>query len=264
MNYLERKVLLKKKEVARQKNKVDINRIIKSEGFNRTPVSLVKAIKAGSGIIGEFKRRSPSAGYFNSDGNLKNTLELYQDNKVSGFSILTDESDFGGNLEDLKLARELVKGPVLRKDFIVNEYQIFEAKAAGADAILLIADALDEFHCENLSILAKTIGLEVLMEFHSKSALSKLNKHVDIVGINNRNLKTLKTDLKTAQNLIKYLPYEVPKISESGISNYQEILDLVTIGYDGVLVGEFLLKNQEDLDLRSLNGSLIKIKSEKE
>jgi indole-3-glycerol phosphate synthase len=168
MNFLEKIIAEKHKEVKSRREMVSVKQLTEMELFSREPISLSESIKNGSGVVAEFKRKSPSAGEFNLNGNLEETLTFYQSHGVSGYSILTDNKKFGGELMDLTHARAVVTGPVLRKDFIVDEYQLFEAKAFGADAILLIADGLDEFHCENLTTVAKSLGLEVLMEFHSK------------------------------------------------------------------------------------------------
>ena len=257
MNYLEKKIQEKYLEVLKNRHRKPVSELTKSRFFNRESISLSNAIKQGSGIIAEFKRKSPSAGDFNMDGSLLDTVRLYQKNGVSGYSILTDSKDFGGSISDIEDIRPLVDGPILRKDFIVDEYQIFEAKAAGADAILLIAAALDEFHCENLAFMAKSIGLEVLMEFHTKDELVKMNKYVDVIGINNRDLKTLKTDLKYALELIKYLPYEAVKIAESGVKSDHDLRQLIAAGYDGALIGEFLLKSIKNSDVDSVNDAIL-------
>jgi len=252
MNFLEKIVAEKHKEVKRRREIASVNSLTEMELFSRETISFSDSIKSGSGIVAEFKRMSPSAGPFNRDGNLEDTLAFYQSHSVSGYSILTDKEKFGGELIDLAHAREVVTGPILRKDFIVDEYQIFEAKAFGADAILLIADALDEFHCENLTVVAKSLGLEVLMEFHSKEELRKINDNVDVIGVNNRNLKTLKTDVQTSVDLIKYLPFDKVKISESGINNPSQIKTLLDVGYDGFLMGEYLLKSKEENGLKDI------------
>jgi len=252
MNFLEKIVAEKHKEVKQRREITSIKSLTEMGFFSRETISFSDSIKNGSGIVAEFKRMSPSAGLFNRDGDLEDTLAFYQSHNVSGYSILTDKEKFGGELIDLTYSREVVTGPILRKDFIVDEYQIFEAKAFGADAILLIADALDEFHCENLAIVAKSLGLEVLMEFHSKEELRKINDNVDVIGINNRNLKTLKTDVQTSIDLIKYLPFDKVKISESGINSPSQIKTLLDVGYDGFLMGEYLLKSKAENGLKDI------------
>lgn len=260
MNFLDKIVASKHEEVKYRRTMTSIKSLTEMELFSRETYSFSNAIKKGSGIVAEFKRMSPSAGSFNIDGILEDTIAYYQSNKVSAYSILTDNERFGGDLIDVSTTRALVTSPILRKDFIVDEYQIFEAKAYGADAILLIADALDEFHCENLTTVAKSIGLEVLMEFHSKEELPKLNDNVDVIGINNRNLKTMKTDVSTSIDLIKYLPYDRVKISESGISSTAQIEQLINVGYDGFLMGEYLLKSKAENGLKLIVDQALNLK----
>ena len=261
MNFLEKIVAQKRIEVEQRKKNQRISDLTKMDLFERETLSFSSSIKNGSGIVAEFKRKSPSAGVFNKDGNLEDTLAYYQKSNVSAYSILTDFNLFGGSLEDVKKARQLVNSPILRKDFIIDEYQVFEAKAYGADAILLIADALDEFYCENLAIVAKSLNLEVLMEFHTKEELVKLNDNVDVIGINNRNLKTMKTDLQTSIDLFKYLPYDSIKISESGISNKSQIKQLIEVGYDGFLMGEYLLKSKSINGLKEISSQVVNSKN---
>lgn len=243
MNILDEIIAHKRVEVEQRRKEKSINELVKMNGFDRSSRSLVSTLKSGTGIMAEFKRKSPSAGSFHSNISLEETLNFYEQQQVSGLSILTDQTYFGGELVDLEVAAGKKIAPVLRKDFIVDEYQIFEAKAYGADAILLIAAALDEYHAKSLAVVAQSLGLEVLMEFHSAEELSLLNENVDIVGINNRNLKTLKTDVRTALELARQLPFDRVKIAESGISSAFEIQELLKVGFDGFLIGESVLKN---------------------
>ncbi|MFT5819417.1 MAG: indole-3-glycerol phosphate synthase [Crocinitomix sp.] len=243
MNLLEEIIQYKRTEVKQRRIAVPLNELFVKPNFERAVKSFSASIKNGNGIVAEFKRKSPSAGSFNQHS-IDAVLQSYQKNKVSAISILTDEHYFGGDLSDLEKASNLDFAPVLRKDFIIDEYQIFEAKAYGADAILLIAEALDEYHATYLGTIAKSIGLEVLMEFHGASELHKMNENVDVIGINNRNLKTLKTDVRTAFDLVRKLPYDTVKIAESGISSEFEIQELLKVGFDGFLIGESLLKDQ--------------------
>ena len=244
MNLLEEIVKHKKKEVGQARERMSIPELIKLPGFAKQTKSFKEFIKNGSGIIAEFKKKSPSAGAFDLGMKMEEVLMFYKKHQVSGVSILTDEKYFGGNVENLVIADALMDVPVLRKDFIVDEYQLFEAKAYGADVILLIAEALDEYHATYLATIAKSLGLEVLMEFHGVNELKKYNENVDVLGINNRNLKTLKTDIRTSFDLMKHLPYDSVKIAESGITSPYEITELLKAGYDGFLIGESVLKNK--------------------
>lgn len=243
MNLLNEIIEHKKAEVAEKRKSVPMETLLEKPLFRKSPVSLRNSLKKGNGLITEFKRKSPSAGKIKNH-TLEDVLEIYRENKTSGLSVLTDEHYFGGSVQDLQKASNLDIAPILRKDFIVDEYQIFEAKAYGADAILLIAEALDEYHTTHLSVIARMLGLEVLMEFHSPDELHKLNENVDIVGVNNRNLKTLKTDLRASFEMIRRLPYDQFKIAESGISSSYEIRELLKVGYEGFLIGESILKDQ--------------------
>lgn len=243
MNLLDEIIERKRREVKLRREKIPLSELFKSRYFDTPMQSISAAISEGTGIVAEFKRKSPSAGIIGKNKALDQVLSEYEKHKVSAISILTDEHYFGGSLNDLREARNTVNIPILRKDFIVDEYQIFEAKANGADAILLIAEALDDYHATYLSTIANSIGLEVLMEFHSAEELYKLNENVNVIGINNRNLKTLKTDVRTGFDLIKHLPYDSVKIAESGISSTYEIQELTKAGFNGFLIGESLLKN---------------------
>jgi indole-3-glycerol phosphate synthase len=240
MKILERIIENKREQIELSRKRLPIPNLTKLKNFDRDCISLSESIKSGNGILAEFKRRSPSHGAF-ANAKLEESIELYNSESISGISVLTDENYFGGSVLDLAAARELTSLPILRKDFIFDEYQLFEAKAYGADAILLVATILDNYYAEQLSLIAKSIGLEVLMEVHSAGELSKLNENVDIVGVNNRNLDTLQTNVKTSVDLIDKLPFKVTKISESGIRSNREIRKLRELGYDGFLIGESIL-----------------------
>lgn len=210
--------------------------------FNRKTISLTAKIKSQEfGIIAEIKRKSPSAGDINPNMDIIEQGIIYQDNNVSGISCLTDEVFFGGTITDLIALRRVVTTPILRKEFILDEIQLFESKAAGADAILLISEILDEKQALHLTIMAQQLGLEVIMECHDKTHLDFINDQVDIIGINNRNLHLQKTDLATSFELYPFLPKDKVLISESGIKTYSEILELSKTGYHGALIGESIL-----------------------
>lgn len=247
MNLLDKILTVKRNEIALKRKQLPIDQLIQSEFFDRPVKSLKTAIKEGSGVIAEYKRSSPSAGNIQSK-RLSDVLEFYQGKQVSAYSILTDHDFFKGEIEDLLQAKKQTNGVILRKEFIIDEYQIFEAKSFGADAILLIAEALDEYHAKHLTTIAHSIGLEVLMEFHSKDELVKMNDDVDVLGINNRNLKTLETKLDTSEKLIKFLPHDRIKITESGIQQKEDIEHLYSLGFDGCLIGESILKHPQKLD----------------
>ena len=244
MNVLEKIVASKKIEVEQKRKDLPLDLLTKLPLIEAPVRSLKSSIKNGSGIIAEYKRRSPSAGII-QDRPIEKVIDLYNQHQVSGYSVLTDKERFDGSIADLIIAREQAAGPILRKEFIVDEYQVFEAKAHGADAILLIAEALDQYHATHLTTIAQSLGLEVLMEFHSIEELEKLNDAVDVIGINNRDLKTLKTDISKSEELIKYLPYKTVKITESGIKHPDELGSLYAMGYEGCLIGEAILQDSK-------------------
>ncbi len=254
MNILNEIVASKKIEIEKQRALIPVSELVKFPLFNRKCISLVNAIKDGTGIIAEYKRKSPSAGEL-STKSIEEVVHAYGILDVSGISVLTDEKYFGGSISDVTKTRVNTNAPILRKEFIIDEYQLFEAKAYGADAVLLIASILDDYHAKYLTSIASSIGLEVLMEFHTKEELSKLNEDVDIVGINNRNLDTLQTNIQTSIELRKYLPYNKVCISESGIKSKEDIHELRTMGYDGFLIGQSILEN--GALLRDLSNELL-------
>lgn len=258
MNTLQQIIQSKRLEVSLKRNQCQIEKLTEMPLFSKPINSLVTSVKEGTGLIAEYKRRSPSAGPI-QENSIAEVVEFYSRNGVSAISVLTDEGYFGGSINDVQSAREFTNSPILRKDFIVDEYQLFEAKAYGADAILLIAEALDEYHATYLTTIAQSIGLEVLMELHSVKELDKLNDSVDIIGVNNRNLQTLKTDISTSKELLKYLPYSKLKITESGISTPETLEELYQLGYEGCLVGEAILKNKDLLP--QLNEVALRIKT---
>ena len=169
----------------------------------------------------------------------------YEFSNSSGISILTDSKYFGGSNKDITSVRSLINIPILRKDFMIDEYQIIESKSLGADIILLIAACLSEEEVKNLSRFAKSFNLQVILEVHSEEELSYLCDSIDIVGVNNRNLKKFKTDINSSVNLASKIPSTFLKISESGISNSNEIFLLKEHGYDGFLIGEKFMRNDD-------------------
>ena len=244
MNILTEIVNYKKEFVSNKKLETPISKLKRSAYFQRPTFSLSKAIKENeNGIIGEFKRKSPSVKNINLNGDPLSTAKRYLKQDVAAFSVLTDEKYFGGKNEDLSSIREVSK-PILRKDFILSEYQIIEAKSIGADAILLIGEILSERQTFELAKFANSLELEVLFELHSSSELYKINEFIQVVGVNNRNLKTFKTDIEASVSLYNRLPKRKTIISESGIKNYKQIEQLKSIGFDGFLIGESLMKEQ--------------------
>lgn len=247
MNILETIIENKKIEVARAKENISLNDLMKFDYFKRETISLVKALtnENSSGIISEFKRKSPSKGDINSGARIIETTKAYSEAGAVGISVLTDEIFFGGFKEDLILARKNNPNtPLLRKDFIIDLYQIYEAKAWGADVILLIAANLEPKQIEKLSKKAHELNLEVLLEVHDKSEIEKSPmKYVDIIGVNNRNLKNFaENNVDASIQLFEFIPKDKVKISESCINNPNTVKDLKKIGYSGFLMGENFMR----------------------
>ena len=231
----------KREEVLQAKETVSTSQLEQLPGYNRPRYSL-KAFVANpqlSGIIAEFKRKSPSRGIINGTATVAETTQGYMHAGVSGLSILTDEHFFGGTLEDLAAGRAATEIPILRKDFVIDEYQIVEARAWGADAILLIAAALEPELLLRLAKFAHSIEMEVLMEVHNREELDRsLNDHLDLVGVNNRNLKDFTVDIHTSLQLAEYIPEQFVRVAESGLSDPREVVRLRLAGYQGFLMGQ--------------------------
>lgn len=242
-NILETIIARKKNEVAKQKQLQPLHILEKKGQYALPGISLKKYLldPSKTGIIAEFKRKSPSKGWINANADPVEVTTAYMKHGASGLSVLTDEQFFGGSLDDLIKAR-INKIPILRKDFIIDEYQIAEAKAAGADVILLIAANLTPSQVNSLAATAKNLGLEVLLEIHNEEELEHICDDVDIVGVNNRNLKTFEVSIATSIKLSSLIPSGKIKISESGISNVEVIKELKAYGFKGFLIGENFMK----------------------
>ena len=244
MNILDKIIEQKKQEVAEAKKEMSLAELKDSEYFQRDTFSLKESVKSGSGIISEFKRQSPSKGIINDQVDVLDVAKSYQKFRASGISILTDSEFFGGKLEDLLKVRNEISIPILRKDFMIDEYQFYEAKANGADVILLIASCLSPNQVQEFTQLSHELGLEVLLEIHTEEELKHFNKDIDLVGINNRNLKDFKVDLQHSVNLKNLLPKEVLTVAESGIYSIEDFKFLKEKGFDGFLMGEYFMRNE--------------------
>ena len=246
MNILDKIVRDKNQEVASKKKLIPLSYLMTSPLLKREGISMSKSVLEGSGIISEFKRRSPSKMVINQKNNVIEVVSGYQKAGVSGISVLTDTQYFGGSLDDLLQARAHLKIPLLRKEFIIDTYQIYEAKAFGADTILLIAAVLTPNEVSIFSHLAHELDLEVLLEVHNEEELKSADlAHVNLVGVNNRNLKTFEVSLDTSKKLASQIPEDKVKISESGISSIAAIKTLKEFGYKGFLIGENFMKTEE-------------------
>ncbi len=246
MNILDEIIASKYKEVASRRELYPTKLLEKSLYFETPCVSLEHYLLRPdlSGIIAEIKRKSPSRSDINPYVSVERTSIGYMQAGASALSILTDGPYFGGTNEDLLLARKYNFCPILRKDFMVDEYQIIEAKSIGADVILLIAAALEADHLKKLAAFARSLGLEVLLEVHNKEELdATLCEHISVVGVNNRNLKDFKTEIGTSFELADYMPKGITKVSESGITNARVMVELKEAGFDGFLIGERFMYN---------------------
>jgi len=247
MNILDKIVEQKKVEVAQALKAVSLEALMDYPLFNEAVPSLKYSIASTnkSGVITEFKRRSPSKGMINDKVKVEDVVRGYEASGSSALSILTDVQFFGGSQLDLTDARQVTSLPILRKDFIIDPYQVYEAKAIGASAILLIAAILDVDKAKELGALANYLGMEVLMELHAPDEIDRLNPFVDVVGINNRNLKTFEVDLEQSVKLAAQLPADKLKISESGIHSPEDVFYLRNNGFDGFLIGESFMKTND-------------------
>lgn len=245
MNILEQIAAHKQKEVAEKKSTVPTKLLEQSIYFETKPVSFKKYLLRDdlSGIIAEFKRKSPSLGMINPHASVERTTIGYMQAGASALSVLTDQQFFGGKYEDLTTARKFNFCPILRKDFIIDEYQIIEAKSIGADVILLIAGILETDQLNNLAQFARSLGMEVLLEVHDQEELERtMSDRVDAIGVNNRNLKDFTVSINTSKELSALIPDSFIKVSESGISQPETIMDLKDYGYRGFLMGEAFMK----------------------
>jgi len=246
MNILDQIIDFKKREVEERKSLFPTKLLEQSIFFQSQPVSLRKYLlrEDKSGIIAEIKRKSPSKGMINPYVSVERTSIGYMQAGASALSVLTDKHFFGGTSEDLTTARKFNFCPILRKDFIIDSYQIIESKSIGADAILLIAAVLNPEVIRRLTDEAKLLGLEVLLEVHNEEEVkSNLDSGVDLIGVNNRNLKTFEVSIDTSVNLSKAIPDHFIKVSESGIDKPSVIKELKQIGYKGFLIGETFMKH---------------------
>lgn len=233
----------KRREVADRKATVSVQMLESSPYFDQPVYSLSARLRAKPGVIAEFKRKSPSKGMIHANADPADVTSAYAAAGAAGVSVLTDGPYFGGSLADLQVARLAVGIPVLRKEFIVDEYQILEAKSYGADLILLIAAALSPKEVKAFSDLAHSLGLEVLLELHEMAELDHIAPDIALIGVNNRNLKTFETTLDTSRALAKHLPPEKAWVAESGLHHPGDLVELQDVGYRGFLIGEALMKS---------------------
>jgi indole-3-glycerol phosphate synthase len=242
---LDKIITQKKIEVTQRKAQTSIAELEQVKFFTKETMSLQRFLldETKTGIIAEFKRQSPSKGTINNHSMVHEVTTAYTKFGASGLSVLTDKLFFAGTVDDLLVAT-INNIPLLRKDFMMDEYQIIEAKAFGADVILLIAACLTKQEVKQLATTAKSVGLEVLLEIHNEEELNHICDEVDMVGVNNRNLKTFEVNIDTSLQLIHKIPSDKIAIAESGISNIETILTLRQASYKGFLMGEHFMKEE--------------------
>lgn len=246
MNILDTIIAHKRTEVAQRKTAAPVQVLEQSPRFKAQPISMTEFIRnpEKSGIIAEFKRRSPSKGDINTAVPVEQVTVGYARAGASALSVLTDTKFFGGSTDDLVLARAKNQIPILRKDFTIDEYQIVEAKSMGADAILLIAAALEPAEIKSFCTSAHALGLQVLLEVHNEEELhANLDANADLIGVNNRNLKTFELSIEVSRRLAPMIPDHVVKVSESGIESVDTIMELRKYGYQGFLMGQNFMQH---------------------
>jgi indole-3-glycerol phosphate synthase len=242
-------IAAKKKEVEQGKSLNSIDELLRESTFKEIPNRSLKQnlLSAGStGIIAEFKRKSPSKGWFkHKELEVDHVVMAYNNHGAAGISVLTDKEFFGGDLDDLIETKAITSVPVLRKDFMIDEWQIAESKAFGADLVLLIAACLTVGEVKRLARFAKELGLEVLLELHAEEELDHICEDTELIGINNRNLKTFEVDIERSLRMAGKIPADKIRIAESGISSIENILLFKKAGFKGFLIGETFMKEPD-------------------
>ena len=246
-NILEEIVAHKRQEVGQRKELYPVKLLEQSIYYSAPCVSLKEYLVRPdmSGIIAEFKRKSPSKPKINLYADVEKVTIGYMQAGASALSVLTDEQYFSGTSQDLTTARKFNYCPILRKDFIIDEYQIIEARSIGADAILLIAECLTKGEIEGFSKVAQDLGMEVLCELHSEDQLEKIPDNIELLGVNNRDLKTFETTIENSIRIKSAIPAGKTAVSESGIRTVEDIKRLKEHGFEGFLIGELFMKEDE-------------------
>jgi indole-3-glycerol phosphate synthase len=247
MSFLPKILQQKREEVAARKKAAPLSQLKESTGFHREPLSLRNALLAKPfGIIAEIKKASPSKGLIRPDFDPADIARRYSEAGATALSVLTDEKFFQGKLDYIGLVKSVSALPVLRKDFVVDAYQLFESRAAGADAVLLIAAALDASLLRDLREESRSLGMDVLVEVHNEEELqTALALKPEVLGINNRNLHTFNVDLATTLKLALQIPPGVVAVSESGITTGADIRRLKLAGCRGALIGEWFMRQRD-------------------
>ena len=257
MNVLERIVESTRSDVERRRREVPFSQLEQAlERRDDRPFSEA-LFQPRISLIAEHKRRSPSGGLIRGDQEVDDVVRAYERGGAAAISVLTEGPNFGGSLEDLRIARAASRLPILRKDFVVDPYQVYESAAAGADAILLIVAALSQRDLERLHADARDIDLDVLVEVHDENELNRaLEADADIIGINNRDLTDLSVDIERTYELLSDVPTGKTVVSESGFQTREQVEDLERVGVDAVLVGETLMRSPDlEAACRELTGA---------
>ena len=251
----------KKKEITERRKQVSLDSLMRSCNRPRRKYSLCEALldKESSGVIAEYKSMSPTSGVINSVSGVEEVTRGYVTAGATALSILTDSHFFGGSAGNLKIARKYNSCPILEKDFIVNEYQIYEAYAMGADVILLIASVLSCSQVESMSKLCKDLGMESILEIHSRDEIDHVCPSVNIVGINNRDLRTFEVNISNSIEIARYLSNNILKISESGINRAEDVKKLSRAGFNGFLIGSRFMKSPDPAE--SCRNFILEIKN---
>jgi indole-3-glycerol phosphate synthase len=235
----------KRKELEAKKRFFPVLKLKDSVFFKQEMPSFYNALaKPGPSIIGEFKRKSPSKGNININSEVEDVARGYEEAGIAAMSILTDMEFFGGEDQDLQNVAGFAKIPLLRKDFIVDEYQVIESKSIGASAILLIASVLSKKEVTTFTELALNLGMDVLFEIHDEKDIDKMNHKLKIVGVNNRNLKTFEVNMDHSAELFYHLPEDCLKVAESGFHSRKDVKKLFDTGYDAFLIGENFMRSK--------------------
>lgn len=251
MDILDEIVAHKHEELREQKTVVAPDELYKmvereiNEGSRRVLSMRKSLLHSTSGIIAEFKRKSPSRGWIHEDAMVEDVVRQYENGGAAALSILTDNHFFGGDLRFIRKVRPCVNIPILRKDFIIDEYQLFQARLIGADAVLLIAADLSVDALRSLARTAHQLGLETLLEVHRESELEYITDDIDMIGVNNRNLGTFTVDVGNSIRMSRVLPANLPWVSESGIDSVEAIAELRCLGFKGFLIGEAFMRTKE-------------------
>ena len=247
MNVLSEIIAKKRERVEEAKRAVPFERL-RSEALAKRERAASHALRRalqseGINVIAEFKRRSPSKGVIRADADLASIVQSYKAGGAVALSVLTEEDYFDGSLADLRTTKATVDLPVLRKDFLFDEYQVFEAAAAGADAILLIVSVLDDDQLESLRSLAEELGMDALVEVHNADEMKRATaSNAKLIGVNNRNLRTFQVSIETSLELARFAPRDALLVSESGLNNAADLQRLKEHGFHGFLIGESLMR----------------------